>query len=404
MQFFLPRPHILIAMHDFHPGGTEKIAMTLAGAWIDMGFRVSIAVGSTSGESDAHVPAGATIVALDPPIERSLLSRWRLARRLADRVAPLRPDIIFLPGNYHFGLARAFRRQLPDAAIVAKISNPLIARNGVLLEAVQRFFLRRLVSGIDALAAMTPGLKNDAKALLPDMLVQSVPDPFLPDSVVPLPPARPRSTKDMLHLVCIGRLEPQKRFALAIEVVAAMQPDTKVHLTIVGEGRERPQLERAIARHGLQERVTLTGYRPDVSTILHDADLLLICSRYEGGPAVAAEALIAGVPFVATDCSHYLRDLAQIGSFGTLAADSSVAALVTAIHHQQHQPRPSIVEAAAALSANRLSNAAQGYAQLFESLQVGQRRAALLHSGGIPRAGTDQASLSANRHSEDVAA
>ncbi|MBX9731346.1 MAG: glycosyltransferase [Sphingomonas sp.] len=404
MQFFLPRPHILIAMHDFYPGGTEKIAMTLAGAWIDMGFRVSIAVGGTSGEPDTHIPAGATIVALDPPIKRSLLSRWRLGRRLADRVTPLRPDIIFLPGNYHFGLARAFRRQLPHAAIVAKISNPLITRNGVLLKAVQRFVLRRLVNGIDALAAMTPGLMNDAKALLPDMPVRSVPDPFLADMVIPLVPARPRPPKDMLRLVCIGRLEPQKHFGLAIEVVAAMQPNTKVHLTIVGEGRERPQLERAIARHGLQEHVTLTGYRPDVSTILRDADLLLICSRYEGGPAVAAEALIAGVPFVATDCSHYLRDLAQIGSFGTLAADSSVAALVTAIHHQQQKPRPNIADAAAALSANRLSHAAQGYAQLFESLQAGQRSAAVLLSGDIPQATAEQTSLAANPHKEDVAA
>ena len=69
-------------------------------------------------------------------------------------------------------------------------------------------------------------------------------------------------------VVSIGRLVPRKGFDRSIEgwpSVLVQHPDA--HLLIVGDGPQRGELESLLARHGLQESVTLTGP-------LSDADLL----------------------------------------------------------------------------------------------------------------------------------
>jgi hypothetical protein len=92
---------ILICLHDFHRGGTERIALGLARAWTEAGREVTILCGSTEGGLREEVDSRVRVVPLDPPVRRSLFSRFRLARAMARRLDSLQPDIIFLPGNFH---------------------------------------------------------------------------------------------------------------------------------------------------------------------------------------------------------------------------------------------------------------------------------------------------------------
>lgn len=105
------------------------------------------------------------------------------------------------------------------------------------------------------------------------------------------------------HLAAIGRLSEQKGFGLLIEAIAqarAELPD--LHLTLVGEGPLRPELEAAIARHGLARHVTLTGWQDEsrVRETLAQAQALIVSSFAEGLPVVIMEAMAAGRPVIAT--------------------------------------------------------------------------------------------------------
>jgi glycosyltransferase involved in cell wall biosynthesis len=80
--------------------------------------------------------------------------------------------------------------------------------------------------------------------------------------------------------------------------LAASRPDA--HLVLVGDGPDRAQVERGVARAGLAERVHLLGQRMDVPQILPAFDVFALASRWEGLPRVFPQAMAAGLPVVAT--------------------------------------------------------------------------------------------------------
>src|ERR1700761_8388484 len=96
---------ILICMHDFARGGTERIAIGLAADWAEAGCDVTILCGSSEGGLRDTVSGKVKVMTLDPPVRRGFLSRRRLARAMGKHLGHLRPDVIFLPGNFHALLA-----------------------------------------------------------------------------------------------------------------------------------------------------------------------------------------------------------------------------------------------------------------------------------------------------------
>ena len=112
----------------------------------------------------------------------------------------------------------------------------------------------------------------------------------------PMPPGGP-------HLVAIGRLSEQKGFGLLMEALALAVPDLPgLHLTLVGDGELRPQIEAAIAKQHLGKHVTLTGWLDEarVRDALSAAQVLVLPSFAEGLPMVIMEAMASGRPVIAT--------------------------------------------------------------------------------------------------------
>ena len=83
-------------------------------------------------------------------------------------------------------------------------------------------------------------------------------------------------------------------------------------VVLIGDGPLRPSLEREVRRLGLAPQVTFRGARPqdEVALWMNVADVLCLCSRHEGMPNVVLEALVSGLPVVATEvggCREVLR-------------------------------------------------------------------------------------------------
>ncbi len=100
----------------------------------------------------------------------------------------------------------------------------------------------------------------------------------------------------------VGRLWPQKRYKdliWAAELLKVIREDT--HLLIVGDGPQRWRLERFRDQVGIRDRVHFLGHRGDVAQLLPHLDCFWLGSAYEGQSNALMEAMLAGLPVVATD-------------------------------------------------------------------------------------------------------
>jgi glycosyltransferase involved in cell wall biosynthesis len=117
---------------------------------------------------------------------------------------------------------------------------------------------------------------------------------------------------DRFVLIQVGRLEPQKGvpdLLAAADLLRRSAPE--LMLVLVGDGPDRPGIEREIAARGLEAHVRLLGRRDDVPPLLAHADAVVLASRWEGLPNVVIEAMAARRPVVVTDvggCAELVTD------------------------------------------------------------------------------------------------
>jgi glycosyltransferase involved in cell wall biosynthesis len=109
-------------------------------------------------------------------------------------------------------------------------------------------------------------------------------------------PNRPVA-KAPIRVVFIGRLVPYKGADMLIEAAAPLLRQGLLHLTIIGNGPQQPQLEQLISQEGIGRSVDLAGWldHTAVALRLQQSDVLAFPSIREFGGGVALEAMAVGV-------------------------------------------------------------------------------------------------------------
>jgi glycosyltransferase involved in cell wall biosynthesis len=156
----------------------------------------------------------------------------------------------------------------------------------------------------------------------------------IPVTPMPLAPATAEPRRgERSGAVFVGRLTRQKRVGDLLEALAFLaRSGRRLELTIVGDGPERAALERRAAATDLAGTVTFVGAVPPeaVAGHLELKRLLVLPSVDEGLGLVVAEALVAGVPVVATR-SGGIPDLMTDPEAGALVPPCDSAALAEAM-------------------------------------------------------------------------
>ncbi|HEY6057371.1 MAG TPA: glycosyltransferase family 4 protein, partial [Candidatus Limnocylindrales bacterium] len=98
-------------------------------------------------------------------------------------------------------------------------------------------------------------------------------------------------------VVTVGRLTEQKGYPVLLEAVRDL-PD--VVLLVAGDGPLRRELEQLAVGLGVADRVRFLGHVDDVAGLLDRGDLFALTSLNEGLPLVVVEAMVAGLPVVAS--------------------------------------------------------------------------------------------------------
>jgi glycosyltransferase involved in cell wall biosynthesis len=134
---------------------------------------------------------------------------------------------------------------------------------------------------------------------------------------------------DARVLLAVCRLERQKGVDVAARALPQIRErHPKAVLVVLGEGPERPALERLA--YELEVPVHLLGRVPDVAAWLRRADLLVHPARWEGFGLALLEAMLASLPVVATDVSS-IPEIVVDGETGLVVPPDEPDALANAI-------------------------------------------------------------------------
>jgi len=122
-----------------------------------------------------------------------------------------------------------------------------------------------------------------------------------------------------INLVAAGRLAPQKGFDILVESMKYL--DDKYHVTILGEGDDKEELEALIKTHKVEDKVTLAGFQHNPYVYMDKADFFVLSSRYEGLPNVILESNVCGTPSVAFTSPGGTAEIIKDGETGVLVRE-----------------------------------------------------------------------------------
>lgn len=138
----------------------------------------------------------------------------------------------------------------------------------------------------------------------------------------------PETAPLVLH---VGRLDPAKDHDTLLWAMArVMTSRPEVHCVLVGPRTESLASHPAIAAANLIGRFRLLGDRRDVPNLLAAADLFLFPSVTEGMPNALVEAMLVGLPVVASDITP-IRELIPQRGQDTLVSPGDVEGFAHAI-------------------------------------------------------------------------
>ena len=99
----------------------------------------------------------------------------------------------------------------------------------------------------------------------------------------------------------IGQLIHRKGLDILLEAAARLPKSLNWHLVVIGDGKQRSDLEKRAVRTGIANRVQFLGYRPDRIGLLKGFHVFVLPSRLEGIPRCLMEAMAARVPVISSD-------------------------------------------------------------------------------------------------------
>ncbi len=366
-------------------GGAERFCMDLSRQLSQMGYRVTIFAFFrmyTPAEAEAMQAlqaAGLEVIQLAEWRGNGALSSYSQALHGLEGYVQSHPVQIV---HSHFQLgtlaALCLKRQHPSLITLRTVHNvqeweQTLAGQLKAHIFTERVFPARLNAEVGVSQAIVEQLQAHPGAKQHSEKIHLIPNAIdLPEALPEIKP--PRVEGQGFVIGSAGRLAEQKGYrylVAAMPEVLEVIPGCELHLA--GEGEEKAMLMAIADELGISRQVKFRGYLENIPEFLTGLDLFISSSLWEGLPTAILEAIVAGVPVLATDIAGN-RELIQDRKTGWLVQPADAHTLARAILHAYHNPelrQQFALEARRILPQFSIQNVAEQYAQLYQRLLAG---------------------------------
>ncbi|MFN6468121.1 MAG: glycosyltransferase family 4 protein [Nostoc sp. SerVER01] len=320
---------ITLIIHSLTYGGAERIISIMANYWSAKGWQITLLTFDDNKIPDffldshvIYIPLG--IAKKSPNTMIGIWNNLKRIRILRNAIINSNPDVVisFMSKiNINSLLAT---RWLNIPVIVSERSNPgksSLSWNWQQLRQWTYSFADKIVFQTQRARDFFPLKLQNKSSIIPNMVV--------------LPPIKKQSLDKLSterSLIAMGRFVPEKGFDLLLQAFAKVKDNyPQWTLTILGDGKLRPELESLCKQLGLSDRVYFPGMVNNTYAFLQQAELFIMSSRFEGFPNAICEAMACGLPIISTDCPSGPREIIRDGIDGILVPNEDVSALAIAI-------------------------------------------------------------------------
>jgi glycosyltransferase involved in cell wall biosynthesis len=307
--FFLPH---------FRFGGIERVVLNLLRELDRERFEPVLMLGTRTGELLEEIPDDVAVH--DAGGGRMLMAAPKIARMVRKSGC----NVVYSgtnAANLALLAAAALVRRPPGIIVSEHTPMSLFLREAK-WRRTRLFLMRVAYSRADVIAVPYSALGEELREILeaPDLPIRELHNPVMAEDAFDAEYSRPELAPNTPYLVAAGRLDPVKGFDLLLRAFALLRRRHEdISLVILGEGPERATLEALVDKLGVAESVRFPGFVEQPQAWFAHAIGLVVSSRREGTPNVIVEAMAAGAPVVATNCSYGPSWLLRHGEAGLIA-------------------------------------------------------------------------------------
>lgn len=277
-------------------GGAERVIANLARHFADKGYRV-ILVTTHQREEEYEVPATVKRLISEPSDEElqggrihNFTARFQKLRNVWKEE---KPDVIvsFIGKNNMMAILTSRGLNIPVAVSVRG-------------EPSEEYYSNLLRLAAKVLFRMADGVILQTKRCM-DFFPLAIRKKavILKNPVNPLFFRTAYEGKRENVIVSVGRVDANKNHEMLIRAfiqIADEFPDYK--LIIYGEGDKRNELIALVKELRMEKRISLPGSIDNVADAIYKTGVFVLSSNTEGMPNTLIEAMIMGLPVIATDC------------------------------------------------------------------------------------------------------
>lgn len=320
--------HIACMISSLIKGGSERVMCNLADYFVQQGNRVTLV---TQYQREDEYPLNPKVKRILSQITEAEMGRNRISnfirrfQKLRNIWKTEKPDaiLVFIGKNNFMALLTAWGLHIPVVVSVRADPNQEYPNRWM------RFMARHLFKKAAGVILQTRAcMEFFPKAVQRKSVI-------LHNPVNEVFFENPYEGEREHTIVTVGRIDENKNQALllrAFALIAADYPDYQIIL--YGKGDQEENLKQLADNLEIADRVIFAGNVSDVAGKIKKAGVFVLTSNTEGMPNALIEAMVLGLPVIATDCPcGGPRDLIEDGVNGILTPVGDVDKMKENLQH-----------------------------------------------------------------------
>jgi len=328
----IEKKKIIFVVHSLKGGGAEKVATTLLEALQDSEENIKLVLVLFDRESTKILASTTDVKYLDVHKNGSVIYTikkfFKVISSLSRIIKQESPCTILSIMDYS-NVVSIISNRLSGKKnrVIISVHAPPTAQMrkyaANLWEKIMGLLIKSVYNKADAIVAVSKHIRNDLieNFKIDNSRIQVVNNPVDLNKISALSEEDVSGElfkEDIPIIISVGRLSKEKGGEYLLKAFALLNGKCDARLAILGEGREDANLRKLSINLGIEKKVFFLGFKDNPYKYMKRSTVFVLPSLYEGFGIVIIEAMVCGIPVIATKCYDGIEEIVEHGKTGLL--------------------------------------------------------------------------------------